>query len=249
MASFDSPVSRRSPIAVFPTDVTQRVRASDDDCRLRGHRWLWTVSRGCDPQKLFCCNNSFRIKTKYCVGCIHALLISVRFREAIVALFVLIRSFTRCVLLPWLCVCLLVACQSVVSAEPEQILSRTTWDLIAIQGPGDQSVPILPSEMERFRLRFEAGRHVLLRLDCNRGVAKRSGDIDSASAGRIRFSIITVTRAICPPPNLDQRVLRDLSFVRFYEIRSGRLYLSPTADGGVLEWQRRAKGPAKPISP
>jgi len=35
----------------------------------------------------------------------------------------------------------------------------------------------------------------------------------------------------------DQRIARDLGYVRSYLLKDGKLYLSLMADGGVYEWQ------------
>lgn len=161
-----------------------------------------------------------------------------------------VQSVRRCLLLSGLCASLLSACQSAVSPAPERILAGTAWDLVAIHPPGEQSLPLLPADPARISLRFEVAHRVLLRLDCNRGIGKWSSDAGATRAGRISFGNIAVTRALCAPPHWDERVARDLSFVRSYQFRNGRRYLSPTADGGVLEWQpRKSRESSKRASP
>jgi hypothetical protein len=45
-----------------------------------------------------------------------------------------------------------------------------------------------------------------------------------------------MTRAMCPPGSLDERIAREAQFVRSYILRDGNLYLSLFADGGIQVW-------------
>jgi heat shock protein HslJ len=94
-----------------------------------------------------------------------------------------------------------------------------------------------------FTLAFGRDGRAALRLDCNRG----SGDYKVApagdgSSGSLTFGPIATTRAMCPPPHLDQRVARDLAHVRSYLLKDGKLYLSLMADGGIYEWAPQQAG-------
>lgn len=40
----------------------------------------------------------------------------------------------------------------------------------------------------------------------------------------------------CAPDSLDQRIIRDLAYVRSYRLKDGNLYMSLMADGGIYEW-------------
>ncbi len=133
----------------------------------------------------------------------------------------------------------LAACQ-ITTAEPARSsLPGTSWELVAIRPAGDAQAAVQSARPARFTLRFGPDRRVVLRLDCNRGIGSWRAAPSSASAGALSFSQIAVTRALCQPPQLDERVARELAHVRSYEIRDGRLLLSPTADGGTLEWRSR----------
>ena len=92
----------------------------------------------------------------------------------------------------------------------------------------------------RFTLRFGVDGRAILRLDCNRGSgsyeARAAGD---GSSGSLTFGAIATTRALCPPPHLDERVARDLGHVRSYLLKDGKLFLSLMADGGIYEWHRQ----------
>ncbi|SEM55293.1 para-nitrobenzyl esterase [Syntrophus gentianae] len=56
-----------------------------------------------------------------------------------------------------------------------------------------------------------------MRLSCNRAkgtwAAEPSG---SGESGRFEFGALAVTRAFCPFPNMNERILADAKFVRSY---------------------------------
>jgi len=116
-------------------------------------------------------------------------------------------------------------------------LTGTSWQLVAIQSMDDAQGTTCVAEPQRFTLRFGADGRASLRLDCNRGNGsyemKPAGD---GSSGSLNFGPIAATRALCPPPHLDERIARDLGYVRSYLLKDGRLYLSLMADGGIYEW-------------
>jgi heat shock protein HslJ len=90
----------------------------------------------------------------------------------------------------------------------------------------------------RFTLHLSADGRVTLRLDCNRGAGRyvREPSADGAS-GSLSFGPLATTRARCAPPHLDERVVRDLAYVRSYMLRDGLLFMSLMADGGIYEWE------------
>ena len=56
-------------------------------------------------------------------------------------------------------------------------------------------------------------------------------------SGSFSFGRLAVTRALCAPPNLDERIARDSEYVRSFLLRDGRLYLSLMADAGIYAWE------------
>ncbi len=140
-----------------------------------------------------------------------------------------------------LCAALLSGCQGMRPAPRAHPLAGTSWELVAIASPDDAQGHTQIAHPARFTLRFGPGRRALLRLDCNRGVGSWRAQASTADAGSLSFGTIATTRALCQPPHLDERIGRDLAFVRSYALRDGRLYLAPLADGDVLEWRPRAE--------
>jgi heat shock protein HslJ len=133
----------------------------------------------------------------------------------------------------------------VLAAGPD--LAGTSWQLVAIQSMDDAQGTTQVADPSHFTLEFGRDGRAALRLDCNRGhgdyKVTSAGD---GSSGSLTFGPVATTRAMCPPPRLDQRVARDLAHVRSYLLKDGKLYLSLMADGGIYEWapQQAAAAPA-----
>jgi heat shock protein HslJ len=130
---------------------------------------------------------------------------------------------------------LLLAVLPTFSAATE--LAGTSWQLVAIQSMDDAQGTTKVADPGHFTLEFGRDGRAALRLDCNRG----NGDykvtpVGDGSSGSLSFGPVATTRAMCPPPHLDQRVARDLPYVRSYLLKDGKLYLSLMADGGIYEW-------------
>lgn len=123
---------------------------------------------------------------------------------------------------------------SIAAANP---LPGSAWQLQTIQSMDDaQGTTRLP-DPGLFTLAFGRDGHATLRLDCNRGSTsyklEAAGD---GTSGALSFGPLATTRARCAPPQLDQRIARDLSHVRGYLLKDGKLYLSLLADGGIYQW-------------
>lgn len=146
------------------------------------------------------------------------------------------------------CLCSLViatslaASSAAVSAQPAgRPLSGTGWELVAIQSMDDSQGTLKISNPELFTASFAEDGQVSFQFDCNRGTARweitPSAD---PTSGRLSFGPVAATRALCAPPNTDERVVRELGMVRGYVLKNGRLYMSLMADGGIYEWRERA---------
>ena len=116
-------------------------------------------------------------------------------------------------------------------------LVGTAWRLVAFESMSDTIGIIHPADAT-FTMRLAEDGTVTMRLDCNRATGSWSYEpVTGGSSGRFEFGRLASTRALCSPPNLDERLLRDAEFVRGYVLRNGRLYLSLMADAGVYSWE------------
>ena len=108
-------------------------------------------------------------------------------------------------------------------------LSGVSWQLVRIQGSDDTIVA--PDDGSKYILAFATDGSVTARIDCNRG----RGTWKSAGPTQLQLGPMVLTRAMCPPGSLHDRVVRQLPFVRSYVIKDGRLFLWLMADGGIYE--------------
>ena len=117
-------------------------------------------------------------------------------------------------------------------------LAGTAWRLVELQSMDDAQGTTPIDDPSRFTLHFENDGTARLRLDCNRAMGNWTAEPSAdPTNGSLRFGPLASTRALCPPPQLDQRVLAQLSDVRGFMLKDGRLYLSLMADGGILVWE------------
>jgi heat shock protein HslJ len=117
-------------------------------------------------------------------------------------------------------------------------LAGTNWRLVHFQSMDDAIGTIRPEDPSLFTMNLSADCRVTMQLDCNRAIgtwaAKASGD---SSSGQFSFGPLAATRALCPPPNLDELIVRQAEYIRGYLLREGKLYLSLMADGGIFAWE------------
>jgi len=108
-------------------------------------------------------------------------------------------------------------------------LAGTSWRLVEIRGSDDKTQT--PDDKAKYAIEFGADGHLSARIDCNRGV----GTWRSSGPGQVRLGPLALTRAMCPPGSLQDRIVRDWDFVRSYVIKDGHLFLALMADGGIYE--------------
>jgi para-nitrobenzyl esterase len=70
-------------------------------------------------------------------------------------------------------------------------------------------------------------------VDCNRGSATWT----SEGSGHLVFGPAAMTKVMCPPESLYNRVVRDLPYFRSYVLRGGNLHLATMADGAIYEFE------------
>jgi heat shock protein HslJ len=117
-------------------------------------------------------------------------------------------------------------------------LAGTSWRLVEIQSMDDATGTVRPEDLSRFTMQLNEDGSVSMVLDCNRAngtwTVEPSAD---ESNGRFEFGPLATTKALCPPPNLDERIAAQAQYIRGYLLKDGRLYLSLMADGGIWAWE------------
>jgi para-nitrobenzyl esterase len=117
------------------------------------------------------------------------------------------------------------------SAPARPTLDGTAWRLVKFRG-GDDTV-LVPDDRAKYTIAFGAEGRVAVRFDCNRG----SGGWSSPGPHQLRFGPMAMTRAMCPPGSLHDRMVTHWSYVRSYVVKEGHLVLSLMADGGIYEFE------------
>ncbi len=110
-------------------------------------------------------------------------------------------------------------------------LGGTSWQLVAFHGMDDTTVK--PDHAPRYTLRFGADGKITARIDCNRG----SGTWTSPAPGQLELGPLALTRAMCPPGSMHDRIVKDWVRVRSYVVKDGHLFLSLMADSGIYEFE------------
>jgi heat shock protein HslJ len=144
---------------------------------------------------------------------------------------------------------------AVAASSAGPVLAGSAWELVSIQSMDDAQGTLRIADPAAFTLQLGGDGRAALKLDCNRGSASwQATPAGDGNSGQFVFGPIAGTRALCPPPHLDERIVRDLAYVRGYLLRDGKLYLALMADGGIYEWRPRAAAapvlgdPAQPLA-
>jgi heat shock protein HslJ len=114
-------------------------------------------------------------------------------------------------------------------------LGGTSWQLLKFQS-GDGST-LTPDDQSKYTIAFQTNGRMSMRIDCNRG----TGTWKSEKPNQLEFGPLALTRAMCPPDPLNDRIVKDWLNVRSYTVKDGHLFLSLMADGGIYEF-----GPVNP---
>ena len=125
-------------------------------------------------------------------------------------------------------------------------LAGTEWRLVEFQSMDDAQGTERPSDPALYTMSLQGDGSVAMRLNCNRatGTWQAQAGPEGAS-GQFTFGPLAATRALCPPPSMDERVTSQASYVRGYLLKDGKLYLSLMADGGILVWEPHTAAPSK----
>ena len=115
-------------------------------------------------------------------------------------------------------------------------LAGSNWRLVEFRSSDDAIGVIRPDDPAKYTMSLASDGRVSMRLDCNRANGPWSSKASSQDSGSFTFGNLAMTRALCPPPSLDQQIARDAGNVRSYLLRGGNLYLNLMADGGTYVW-------------
>jgi heat shock protein HslJ len=117
-------------------------------------------------------------------------------------------------------------------------LAGTSWRLVEFRSMDDATGTIRPTDPSDFTMELQADGSVAMGLDCNRAAGRWTAQpAPDGPGGRFEFGPLAMTRALCPPPRLDERIAGDAGYVRSYILEGGRLYLNLMADGGTYVWE------------
>jgi putative lipoprotein len=118
-----------------------------------------------------------------------------------------------------------------ISQPAGDTLDGTSWRLVKFQG-GD-GLTLTPDDKAKYTIAFGTDGRLSARIDCNRG----SGTWKSSGPPQLEFGPLALTRAMCPPGSLHDRMVKHWSYVRSYVIEDGHLFVSLMADGGIYEFE------------
>lgn len=123
------------------------------------------------------------------------------------------------------------ACGAGTPNSPQAGLGGTSWQLVKFQSGDGKS--LTPDDKAKYTITFGTDNRVSARVDCNRG----AGTWKTSGANQLEFGPLALTRAMCPPGSLHDRIAKDWLSVRSYIIKDGHLFLSLMADGGIYEFE------------
>ena len=130
------------------------------------------------------------------------------------------------------------------------ILADTNWQLIQITSGDEAPIDV---EAGLYTLAIDADGTAAMRLDCNRGTGPWEGASgEDVNAGSFAFGAIGMTRRMCMPGSISDRVAADLA--RIDAFKSGDQALMLTGDDGQLiySWETLdivEEGPAGATDP
>ncbi len=124
------------------------------------------------------------------------------------------------------------------AADSSSPLAGTEWRLVEFQSMDDATGSLSPEDPSLYTLRLNADGSVSMRLNCNRASGTWSAEPSAdPSNGSFQLGPLAMTRALCPPPSMDEQIAAQSEYVRGYLLKEGRLYLSLMADGGIYAWE------------
>ena len=113
--------------------------------------------------------------------------------------------------------------------KPGDDLGGTSWQLVKFVG--DQT--LTPAHEGRYTVTFGQDGRISVRIACNRG----TGRWKSAAPDQLDLSPLALTRALCPPAPLNNKIAKDWHNIRSYTRKDGHLFLSLKSEGGTYEFE------------
>ena len=134
------------------------------------------------------------------------------------------------------------------AAASDNPLAGTEWRLVEFQSMDDAIGVVRPDDPSLYTMRLNADGTVNMRLNCNRANGSWSFEASAdGTSGRFEFGPLAGTRALCPPPSMDEQIMSHAQWVRSYLLKDGRLYLSLMADGGIYAWEPHTEVPFETV--
>ena len=122
-------------------------------------------------------------------------------------------------------------------------LGGTRWRLVRFQSMDDATGEIEPDDPSVYTMTLNEDGSVSMQLNCNRATGTwRFEPASDGLSGTFTFGPLATTRALCPPPSMDERIARDAEWVRGFLLKNGQLHLSLMADAGIYSWERLPGG-------
>src|SRR5262245_48462352 len=88
-----------------------------------------------------------------------------------------------------------------------------SWQLVRFRGGDDRMVR--PDDGSKYTFAFGGDGSLAARIDCNRG----KGTWKSSAPGQIEIGPLALTRAMCPPQSMHDRIVKHLSYIRSYVVK------------------------------
>jgi para-nitrobenzyl esterase len=92
---------------------------------------------------------------------------------------------------------------------------------------------LTPDDPAKYTIAFGTDGGVSARIDCNRG----RGSWKSSGPNQLHLGPLALTRAMCPPGSLHDRIVKDWELVRSYTLKDSHLFLALMADGGIYQFE------------
>jgi len=128
--------------------------------------------------------------------------------------------------------------QESASDQEKNPLSGTSWRLVEFQSMSDEIGTVRPEDPSVYAMHLNSDGTVAMRLNCNRATGTWKAEPgNDPNGGTFEFGPLATTRALCPPPSMDESIAAQAGNIRSYLLRDGKLYLALMADGGIYVWE------------